>query len=185
MANVFHSAHLTFGRAQHHIKEFQSAIDGLVKREAWAFATDTEAHPGKHTDKIKFVGEIPETLTCLLFDIANNLRAVLDQAGYASAVAGKSTSLKAVKFPFGPTEDDWRRNLKGGCKDLPTEIRAIFEGFKGYQEGMIPSGLSTRLLTPRNTARSSLCFSVPQESNSKATSRLAEITALSERDGIR
>ena len=74
-------------------------------------------------------------LPCILFDATNNLRAVLDQLGYASAVAAKSPSRKAIKFPFGLTEDDFRNNLSGGCKDLPAEIRAIFGNSNAYKTG--------------------------------------------------
>jgi hypothetical protein len=71
----------------------------------------------------------------VFFLTTNNLRAVLDQAGYASAVAAKSPSLKSVKFPFGPTLQHWQNNVTGGCKDLPPEIRAIFESQKSYKGG--------------------------------------------------
>jgi hypothetical protein len=43
--------------------------------------------------------------------------------------------LKATKFPFGPCEKKWRHNLAGGCKDLPSEIRDLFEQFKSYKGG--------------------------------------------------
>src|ERR1700730_12081805 len=72
-------------------------------------------------------------LPCVLFDAVNNLRAVLDQTGYSSAIASKRPSFKAVKFPFGPCEQDFLNNLAGGCKDLPPEIRALFKEFKAYK----------------------------------------------------
>jgi hypothetical protein len=135
MANVFDSARLTFCRAEHHINEFKSMIDGFVNNSPWTRLVDTDSKPGKHVHKIKITRDLPQMLPCILFDAANNLRAVLDQAGYASAVAANSPSLKAVKFPFGPDEAHWRNNMAGGCKDLPTEIRTIFEGFKAYKGG--------------------------------------------------
>ena len=135
MANVFDSARLTFCRAEHHINEFKSTISGFINSNPWTRIVDKDSNPGKHIHKIKIIRDLPKMLPCILFDAANNLRAVLDQAGYASAVAANSPSLKAVKFPFGPDEEHWRNNLAGGCKDLPAEIRAVFEEFKAYKGG--------------------------------------------------
>jgi hypothetical protein len=36
---------------------------------------------------------------------------------------------------MGPTETDMLNNSKGACKDLPSEIRSLFEGFKPYKGG--------------------------------------------------
>jgi len=135
MTDLFRSPQLTLMRAQHHIRDFKATVDKFVADKPWTRFVDKDSNPGKDLHKIKFTQQMPEMLPCILFDATNNLRAVLDQAGYASAVAGKSPSTKATKFPFGPTEEKWRNNLAGGCKDLPTEIRALFESFKAYKGG--------------------------------------------------
>ena len=110
MGNPFDSARLTFGWAQHHIDVFKGIVEGIVNSKAWTQVIDDKSKPGKHIHKIKFVGELPETLPCILFDAANNLRAVLDQAGYAS-------------------------DNRGACEDLPPEITALFRGLKPYNGG--------------------------------------------------
>jgi hypothetical protein len=135
MANLFDSPRLTFARAQHHIHDFNMAVDSFVKGNPWTYGIDKDSQPGQDVHRIKFMRELPEMLPCVLFDVANNLRAVLDQVGYAAAVAGRSPSLKATKFPFSRTETDFRNNWAGGCKDLPTEIRDIFKGYKAYEGG--------------------------------------------------
>jgi hypothetical protein len=135
MANLFHSPRLTLARAEHHIHEFNETVDRFIAEKPWTNFVDKASKPGRDLHKAKLTKEPPDILSCILFDAANNLRAVLDQVGYASAVAAKSQSLKAVKFPFGPTEEKWRNDLAGRCKDLPTEVRSIFEGFKAYQGG--------------------------------------------------
>jgi hypothetical protein len=126
---------LTLRRAQHHIRDFKATFDKFIAEKPWTRFVDKDSDPGKDLLKIKFTQNMPEMLPCILFDAANNLRAVLDQCGYASAVASKSPSLKAIKFPFGPTEQDFRNNLAGGCKDLLPEIRAIFGNFNAYKGG--------------------------------------------------
>jgi hypothetical protein len=135
MADLFYSPRLTFVRAQHHVRDFKETVNRFIAEKPWTRFVDKDSDPGKDVHKIKFTQQMPEMLPCILFDATNNLRAVLDQAGYASAVAGKSPSTKAIKFPFGPTEKKWRDNLAGGCKDLPAEIRTIFESFKAYKGG--------------------------------------------------
>jgi hypothetical protein len=135
MASLFDSPRLTLVRAQHHIDDFKSIINGFLDPQPWAYVVDNKSEPGKDVHKIIFNRDLPEMLPCVLFDATNNLRAVLDQIGYASAVAAQSPSLKATKFPFGPTEEKWRNNLAGGSKDVPSEIRALFETLNAYEGG--------------------------------------------------
>ena len=135
MADLFYSARLTLVRAQHHIRDFNTLVHEFVNGKPWAEFVDRDSDPSRDFLKIKFNRNLPDMLPCILFDATNNMRAALDQAGYASAVAAKSAALKAVKFPFGPTEDDFRNNLNGGCKDLPAEIRTIFAGCNAYKAG--------------------------------------------------
>jgi hypothetical protein len=135
MGNVFSSPRLTLARARHHILNFGKIVNEFVDSKPWTEFVDKDTDVSRDLYKLKFTQALPEMLPCVLFDAANNLRAVLDQAGYASAVAAKSPSLKATKFPFGPTESDFKNNLAGGCKDLRPEIRAIFESSNAYKTG--------------------------------------------------
>jgi hypothetical protein len=135
MSDAFHSPRLTLTRAHHHIRDFKTMVTDFINSDPWADIVDKDSNPGQEIYKIKMTRQIPKDLPCVLFDATNNLRAVLDQAGHISAVVGKMPRLKAVKFPFAPTEADWRNNIAGGCKDLPAEIRTLFESFKSYEAG--------------------------------------------------
>jgi hypothetical protein len=135
MPDLFHSPRLTLARAQHHIRDFNQIVQEFVNSKPCVYFVDKQTQPGQDLHKVQFTSDPPDMLPCVLFDATNNLRAVLDQAGYASAVSANSPSLKAVKFPFGPTLQDWRNNVTGDCKDLPLEIRAIFEAAKSYKGG--------------------------------------------------
>jgi hypothetical protein len=135
MTDAFHSPRSTLNRAQYHIRDFSAIVRNFVKSDPWSRFVDKDSQPGEDIYKIKFTQQMPEILPCILFDAAKNLRAVLDQTAYASAIVAGSPSLKAIKFPFGPTEKDWRNDLAGGCKDLPSKIRAVFERFKSYKTG--------------------------------------------------
>jgi hypothetical protein len=135
MGDVFYSPRLTLVRARRHILDFTKIVNEFVDSKPWTEFVDKDTDPSRDLYKLKFTQALPEMLPCILFDAANNLRAVLDQAGYASAVAAKSPSLKATKFPFGPTERDFKNDLARWCKDLPPEIRAIFESSNAYKTG--------------------------------------------------
>jgi hypothetical protein len=135
MIDRFASPKLTLRRAQHHIRDFNALVNEFINRKPWTYFVDKESQPGKDIHKVHFTEQLPEMLPCMLADAANNLRSVLDQIGYASAYAAKSPSLKATKFPVGPTKRDFRNNLAGGSKDLPSEIRDIFERSKAYRRG--------------------------------------------------
>jgi hypothetical protein len=114
MTDVFRSPQLTLSRAHHHIRDFHETVNRFVAEKPWTRFVDKNSNPGKDLYKIKFRQQLPEMLPCILFDATNNLRAVLDHVGYASAVAARGSSLKATKFPFGPTEEEFRNNLSPG-----------------------------------------------------------------------
>ena len=107
MTDVFHSPKLTFERAQHHIRDFERIVAEFKDGQPWAYMIDKDFNPAEHIHKIRFDRKPPDVLACILFDAANNLRAVLDQCGYASAVAGRSQSLKSVKFPFSKNKTEF------------------------------------------------------------------------------
>jgi hypothetical protein len=134
MAGLFDSPRLTLERADHHIRDFADAVDGFTAKQSWTYFVDQTSSPGRDLHKIRF-HPLPKILPCILFDAANNLRAVLDQIGYASAVSAQSPSLKNIKFPFGPSAADFKNNVAGRCKDVPDEIRAIFEASNAYPGG--------------------------------------------------
>jgi hypothetical protein len=135
MPDRFYSPRLTLVRAQHHIADFDKIVHDFVDSKPWTLFVDRDSNPSQDLYKVKFTNALPQMLPCVLFDATNNLRAVLDQAGYASAVAARSPTLKAIKFPFGPTEADFKNNFNGGCKDLPLEVRAIFGSCNAYEAG--------------------------------------------------
>jgi hypothetical protein len=95
-----------------------------------------ESQPGKDIYKIKFTEDLPSDLPCILFDIASNLRAALDQAGYATAVAAGKPNPKGTNFPFGDDAAEVKGNIeRRRRRDWPPEIEALFIGFKPYKAG--------------------------------------------------
>ena len=135
MRDLFASPRLTILRAQHHIYDLNAKINEFVNNQPWSHAIEKDVDRIHDLHKIKFDRRLSADLPNILFDASNNLRSVLDQAGYAAAVGSGNTRLKATKFPFGATEEKWRNNLAGGCKDLPAEIQTFFASFQSYKGG--------------------------------------------------
>ena len=142
MADIFYSARLTLVHAQQHIQKFNMLVNDFVNGQPWTLFAHKDPQSGQHIHKIKFTQQLPQMLPCVLFDIANNLRAVLDQAGYASAVAaGRKTKVVQTNFPFADTLGNLNNHIDGrrrACADLPTEITALFRGFNPYKGGNDP-----------------------------------------------
>jgi hypothetical protein len=71
-----------------------------------------------------------------VFDAAANLRAVLDQTGYATAVLGGKNRPKNSLFPIADDEPGLKVLIgRKRSKDLPPEILDLFCGFKPYKGG--------------------------------------------------
>ena len=121
-------------RAKHHIQDVKSQVDAYIKSKPGTYAVEIDPDGFHKLHKVRFIRP-PEIIANIVFDAANNLRATLDQAGYASAVAANSSSLKATKFPFAPDAIKFGQNVIGGCKDLPPAIRTLFASFKSYKGG--------------------------------------------------
>lgn len=135
MADDFASPKSMLRRAKTQIAELDAQIKSFTKDEPWAHVVEKDSDGVTNLHKIKFTDRLSDDLPHIVFEAANNLRAVLDQLGFAVAQLAGNPEPKSCKFPFGPTEVDMRNNSKGGCKDLPAEIRTLFEGFNAYSGG--------------------------------------------------
>jgi hypothetical protein len=136
MADVFYSPRLTLVRAQYHIQNFKALVHSFDDKKPWAYIVDRQSQPGKIIHKIKFTHPLPEMLPCILFDAVNNLRAVLDQSGYAAAIsAGKISPQKnqfSVRRRCRPTRKQYRR--KEGLRACPAGNRVSVSKFRAIRK---------------------------------------------------
>jgi hypothetical protein len=124
------------GRAKRHLADLEAQINAFSRDKPWNMVVEKDADGITNVIKIKFTERLSEDLPHIVFDCANNLRSALDQAAFAIATKHVGHSMaKSAKFPFGLSEGDMLNNLAGGCKDLPTEISDLFQGFKPYKGG--------------------------------------------------
>jgi hypothetical protein len=137
MANLFDTPRITLNRAQHHIRDLETRINAFVREKPWTYLIDNESTPGQELHKIKFTQRLPEVLPCIVFDAVSNLRATLDQCGYASAVASGKANPKQTAFPFGDDLTGLDNNIirRKVCNDLPPEIVSLFRTLKPYKGG--------------------------------------------------
>ena len=133
--DLFASPKLTLRRAEHHIEDFNASLQRFIREHPWTYFIQKNAD-GTVTHKLRLGRQLPEELPCILFDASNNLRATLDQIGYATAIASGKVDPKSTHFPFGSDAVEFENNIKRGrCKDLPPVILTFFRGFKGYEGG--------------------------------------------------
>jgi len=137
MADVLYSPWLTLVRAQYHIQNFKALVHAFANRKPWTYIVDRQSKPGKIIHKIKFTQQLSEMLPCILFDAVNNLRAVLDQSGYAASIAAGKINPKKTNFPFGDNLSQLENNItgRGVCEHIPSEIITLFRGFEPYEGG--------------------------------------------------
>ena len=84
--------------------------------------------------EIKFK-PVPAVCDELAFETLFTLRAALDQAAYAAATAAGKVQPRYAYFPVAKTLGGLDDVIRGRCRDLPDEIKALFREFKPYKTG--------------------------------------------------
>jgi hypothetical protein len=135
MADILSSPKSMLRRAEQQIRDLEGEIEHFMQEKPWSNVVEKDANGIDNVHKVRFTARLSEDLSHIIFEAANNLRAALDQIGFAVATAAGKSDPKSCKFPMGPTEADMRNNAKGGCKDLPTDVVTLFESFKPYKGG--------------------------------------------------
>jgi hypothetical protein len=136
MAEPFDSPKRRLARGKSHMEEFKAGINAFGKKKPWTDAVIEPDGDGIHKSlKIKFREWLPDTLGDAVVDGVDNLRAALDQTGFAVATLAGVSESKSAYFPFADSAEQLEIVTKGRCKDLPPEIRTLFCSFKPYKGG--------------------------------------------------
>jgi len=136
MADIFDSPKRMLRWSKQHIDKLEREIISFSHEKPWSIVSERGADGTTDVFKVVFNRQLSDDLPHIVFDAANNMRTVLDQTAFAVAVQYTGNkSPKSAKFPFGPTETDMLNNERGGCKDLPQEVRSLFKSFKPYKGG--------------------------------------------------
>lgn len=132
----FSSSKYSLERAKGHIGDLERQISAFLGTDPYTRVMEHNADRTEDIYKLKLAKPMPRALPGIASDAITNLRASLDQAGYAVAIAtGKNG--KRAHFPFGLTlrEVERRATGKGPSIDLPKEVFDLMVSFKPYKGG--------------------------------------------------
>lgn len=134
MSDPLKSARYSVGRAKHHIAELKATADAFFNDRPYETFAEPDSDGIHNRIKVRFAKPIPESMQGAAFDAVNNLRASLDQAGFAiGRAAGKRG--KQAHFPFGDSLANAKSLARRGSKDIPDNIFAVMIAFKPYKGG--------------------------------------------------
>lgn len=135
MPDPFNSSKRRIERAKTHIHDLDMGIKSFFDGKPCSHAVETDADGINQLHKIKFTAPIPDRLMEIAADSLENLRAALDQAGYAVAVAAGASNPRSAYFPIGEDATNLESIIKRRCKNIPDDIVALFRGFQSYEGG--------------------------------------------------
>lgn len=143
----FHGPKSRIGRAKHHFERLVNAARAYVLSKPYSEVVEPYLDGTKDLHKVVLTRPIPDDLPATMLEIVEHLRAALDQAGYAAAVAGGKVSPRRAYFPIADSAAELERNVigRGRCKDLPPDILALFRSFEPYDGGNESVWLVNRL----------------------------------------
>lgn len=138
MSELLVSARLKVDRAKKHLSDLQAEITGFHARNPYCIICDAESKPGHELYRFEFVEHIPIPWGAIIGDIVHNLRAALDNAATALAVANGRTSRDVISntyFPISATKEGFQKRLPADLRGASPAARRIVERMKPYQGG--------------------------------------------------
>ena len=136
MVDPLDSPKRTLARAKHHTNDFRIKVAEIASDKHWTDIVETNLDGRTEAHKIKLDRELLDDLACVAFDATNNLRSVLDQMAFQIArLHTGNDNPKSAAFPFALNATKLADRIKGACKDLPPEIKTLFETFQPHKTG--------------------------------------------------
>jgi hypothetical protein len=132
-SDPFKDAKSGIRNAQRHLAELERQLSAFAESKPYAYFVETNANGTEDFHKVR-ARELPDDLANIIFDIAGNLRASLDRAGFVVATAA-GTSGKNAHFPFWTNIADVKTAANGRSKDIPQPIYDLMISFKPYKGG--------------------------------------------------
>lgn len=114
----------------------KSMVDKWTEENPYSRIHEFDAESGEDIVKLRLTQDLPIQVSLLTFDVVCQLRAALDHAVYASAVAFGAVNIKETHFPFADTAKRLDDTLdKGRSKDAPAGIKPFLRSFNSYKGG--------------------------------------------------
>lgn len=134
MSSNLESAESCVAHALKRIRELEADMAAFNLIPPYVEVEEDDPKPGWKVRKVKFIEPIPRAFNHVFFDAANQLRAALDQAGFAVAVASGNSG-KHAHFPFGDSLAEAKSRRTKQSKDIPSTIFDLMLSFKPYLDG--------------------------------------------------
>lgn len=136
MTDIFESSKLRFSRANEHILIFEERQRAFLKAKEWSDIIERDTDGANYLHKARFIKPFPgDDFAIIASEAIEHLRATLDHAAYAVAVASGKINPKHAYFPFASDETELPKVITGRCKDIPTNITTLFASFQPYKGG--------------------------------------------------
>lgn len=135
MNDIFESSKLRLSRAKEHIDTFEERVKIFQREKEWTHASETDPNGVDIYLKVVFTKPFPNDFTTIAIEVIEHLRAALDQAGYAVAIASGIVNPKKAYFPFAKDEAGLQALIRERCKNIPPDILTLFCSFKPYKGG--------------------------------------------------
>jgi hypothetical protein len=113
----------------------EALINGFINDQPYEVIVKPDPlYATRDIQYVRLTKQLPWRISGLASDVVKNLRAALDQVGYAVAVAAGKNG-KNAHFPFGDTraEVESRRNRRS--KDIPSSVFDVMLALQPYQGG--------------------------------------------------
>lgn len=136
MTDIFESSKLRLSRANEHILAFKERQSAFLKAKEWSDIIESDASGANYLHKVRFTKPFPgNDFAIIATEAIEHLRASLDHAAYAVAVASGIAAPKSAYFPFAQDAAGLQTVIKGRCKDIPSGIVTLFCSFQPYKGG--------------------------------------------------
>lgn len=147
--DLFASPRALINEARADISALDQLVQAFIGAKNWAIVIERDQQSGDNLLKAQFDNDIPARAVVLVRRIANDLRAALDHAVYASAVAWSGGEPEGTSFPFGRFRDDVEKRLRDrGNRALHQDVVALLLATEPYEGGNVTLRSLNRL---RNT----------------------------------
>lgn len=135
MIYIFAHSRARIRRAKKHILEFEREVRSFINNEPYDTVVEQD-FSGNYLTKIKFTEHGIYDLAAIATDAVDNLRATLDYAWHALAVASGAKSLRdKATFPFKDNLLDFDNMIARGLKKFPPDIVSLLRTFQPYKGG--------------------------------------------------
>lgn len=136
MSDILRSAKYSLTHARRHMKSLDSELQTFFDEGPYRKVIQFDPSGPVDIHKVKLTKPLPEVLSGIAFDAVSNLRAALDQIGYAVATATGGKGEKA-NFPFGKTADLAASRAKKDSREIPSSIFDLMLKAQPYKDGNI------------------------------------------------